>query len=838
MTNFLKIFSVFAAIVIFAACSGGGGDATPQGSNETLLKTVSGVAAAGAPIVGIVNIKGANGATASSPIELDGSFSVNVDELIAPYILFAEGRVNGREMRIFSSAVAAGTINITPITDFILRNAMKMQAEAAFDNWTVEQVDELALAATESEVQVQLQPLLTAAGITGEVNLLTSPFNADHTLMDAVLDAVSIAYTDTTATVTNTVTGSSFEDDITQSADGACLPPTDLGATTVGLSELEKINQGLDALEALYATAKPSTADLTTWFNTYVADDYFDGGETKTQMFDQWAYGSDEGPAPGFKMVATIEGAYDVTGTGYTKGYKVRFTYTDLLDTESWLDFFVFDGAKWLWYGERTWLDYANDNDISFANMQTSDQGLSTFSTGFELWTEDMSNYAYDQGVRSAIYSGPGLPAGGVVMEHLYPVNRFGIYGQNGGTWYVVADDTVLSGIAANSEYACRLYTETADLVSLAGSTPVQTYTFMSSKRPYLNSELNASLFPILTTPANQNLASLNIGGEISVAWVNSAVALIHNVQLSWSDAANTWQQVESEAAIGSTVATSVVLDTIGLNATNGWAYLRMWGDFKDGRQVTAAWAFSDTAPATAGGGSTVTTPASSIVGSWGMGYDAASGEVIEATFYSDNTYIFYQKGVVPPAPDPDSCGAVGVEYGTYSYDSTTGKLTASPAVDNTGCWGLSDPIQGWFDIGVIDANHVTLYEGQTDGLDQLTRIVDAANPIVGSWGTGYFPNGTSGIGSPEYMALTFYANGTYFHYETGQAEETCDNGGGVEYGTFNYDGINLSFVPIVDDNGCVGLAENGVPASYPLVFSGDALTFSDAESFPRVDAL
>lgn len=109
---------------------------------------------------------------------------------------------------------------------------------------------------------------------------------------------------------------------------------------------------------------------------------------------------------------------------------------------------------------------------------------------------------------------------------------------------------------------------------------------------------------------------------------------------------------------------------------------------------------------------------------------------------------------------------------------------------------------------------------------------------IVGSWGTGYWPTGTENKGESEYVSLTFYPNGYYIHYETGQAGEPCDNGGGVEYGTYSIDlSTNTLYVTaLVDENGCVGLSENGNPSTIPLTFMGnDQIAFPDGVSFNRV---
>jgi hypothetical protein len=99
---------------------------------------------------------------------------------------------------------------------------------------------------------------------------------------------------------------------------------------------------------------------------------------------------------------------------------------------------------------------------------------------------------------------------------------------------------------------------------------------------------------------------------------------------------------------------------------------------------------------------------------------------------------------------------------------------------------------------------------------------------IVGSWGTGHYTDHEC-VGS-EYMSLTFYPNGYYIHWEADDPSEPDDNGGGVEYGTYTYDSSSqqLFVSPILDENGCIGLSEDGEQTIGQVEVSGDTLTVYD----------
>lgn len=96
---------LIAAVIGVSGChSGGGGTAYFPPSSDSTVQ-MSGTAAAGAPISGIVRVKGANGVVVFSYIDATGHYSLDVQTLTAPYMLYAEGMVNGSTIRIYSEAL-------------------------------------------------------------------------------------------------------------------------------------------------------------------------------------------------------------------------------------------------------------------------------------------------------------------------------------------------------------------------------------------------------------------------------------------------------------------------------------------------------------------------------------------------------------------------------------------------------------------------------------------------------------------------------------------------------------------------------------------------------------
>ena len=443
-------------------------------------------------------------------------------------------------------------------------------------------------------MQEQLAPILEAAGLTDDVDLVSGTFETDQTGLDAVLEAIDITYdeTGTTATVENDLTDSTYTDDVTTTDDDAeaGLPEED---ADTGISDINAISTIFHILEDLYATEKATATELNTYFASYVADDFLEDGVTKTEMLDSWVTG-DEGPGVGWTFSATIEETFDVTATDYTKGYIITLYYTGIVKSGSFLSKMVYNGTKWLWYGNGRWMrtDEARASARLIVYSSTFGADTEIMYTGLDFCAEDESNYAYDQGVRSSIVTGPGLPEAGVVYFRDYRYSCFHIYGtQACGNEhiYCIDDDFAISAISDGSVYTTRLYAEDAAVVTLA-NTALQTYTDTLKKRPLLNSELSASVFPTLTNPSSHNIADLNIPGEVTISWTNPANMTVEEAELGWSSGDTNYYVHNNVSLKGGT---SVVLDTTGLPAPDNWAgHLWLSGRDTYGRNYSLSWGF------------------------------------------------------------------------------------------------------------------------------------------------------------------------------------------------------------------------------------------------------
>ncbi len=188
---------------------------------------ITGTAAVGAPVKGIVYIKDAEGATVSGPIDEDGGFSINISGLTAPYIIMADGYVLDKKVTLYSVTSVAGTNNVTPATNTVVAMALGQDPATAYDPDTIKAdgtdvINETSYpAASKVEVSKQkvseaLAPLYVELEIT-EFDVMSGTFTADGEGFDKVLDVVSFKTTeegsDTGVAVTNKLTGATLLSD-------------------------------------------------------------------------------------------------------------------------------------------------------------------------------------------------------------------------------------------------------------------------------------------------------------------------------------------------------------------------------------------------------------------------------------------------------------------------------------------------------------------------------------------------------------------------------------------------------------------------------------------------
>jgi len=328
-----------------------------------------------------------------------------------------------------------------------------------------------------------------------------------------------------------------------------------------GQQDVDSLWDFWDRLASLYKTSLPSSGALTAWFAANVAPDFVMSGAHYADALADWIAG-EAGPGVGVTFSLAVTAPLDLAGTPYEKGYEIRLDYAMGGFSGSLTTDMVFDGRRWLWYGDQQWVE---TELMPYMTTVLPFNGPQYFTTGMAmtLWDgHDCS--AYRSGVRSAIITGPGLPAAGVKLYHMYPLGYLRLYPNNtgnpAGSFFVPLADARIAAIPDGAEYTIRLYSVPPDSVSLA-DTPLTTFAKTNPKRPLLSTEINPSVFPAIVVPSTHDQSALAIGGPVLLRWTNAPGVTVHYAGINVSTDGKAWVSIGTDTAPG---ATWVTLNTSG----------------------------------------------------------------------------------------------------------------------------------------------------------------------------------------------------------------------------------------------------------------------------------
>jgi len=269
----ITVLSLMILGLVLAGCGGGG-------SGGVSSEVVSGTAAVGAPLSGQVSLKDSSTPPQqkSTVIGSDGTFSIDVTGMKAPYVLQAKGSADGVNYKLHSFAERPGTANINPLSDVIVASAAGDDDPAdVYEKADSNKCRKIQsnLAKTVSILLTKLQPLLKQYSAENS-DPITSRYIADHLGLDGMFDNVTITVSNGTLSILNRKTGavifSGLISDIANGIfDGSALPPSPSApAAPTGLTAVGGTGQ---------VTLSWSSVSNATSYNVYYATA---SGVTKT----------------------------------------------------------------------------------------------------------------------------------------------------------------------------------------------------------------------------------------------------------------------------------------------------------------------------------------------------------------------------------------------------------------------------------------------------------------------------------------------------------------------------------------------------------------------------
>jgi hypothetical protein len=381
--------------------------------------SVSGTAAFGTAIAHApVTLVDSTGKTAGGTTGADGSFSISSAGLTPPFMLKVVG--SSTLYSVSADSNTTTTINVTPITDMIIRSWYTMQGASvgtAFTNPASNPPPTPTQVGVISGVVAQgigFQAWLQNAGVSTVINPISTPFTANGAGVDAVLGQIS-ATVNANGTISVGVNGG-----------GATTSSTITPASnTVGVSTTETVAGIGTSSPLVISTVVPTTtagatavAGITTTLTNFIntinqkgaslqASDiapYYDPNLLQDGMsasqFENQNTGSDSPAAGGVSLsLAGLQiNSLDTTNNVANIAFSVSETINGLTSTGS--------GATWVFrLINGAWLISGN-NQIAGAAVEpgASDAGGS-YSKGFSFIVDDPQT----NNVKSVAVSGPGL---------------------------------------------------------------------------------------------------------------------------------------------------------------------------------------------------------------------------------------------------------------------------------------------------------------------------------------------------------------------------------------------------------------------------------------------
>ncbi len=548
--QFLAVGAI-AATLLAAGC-GGGGTAQPPAPTQ-----LTGVAATGAPMAGAsVSVIDSDTATtnpAAVTAAADGSFTVNVTGLVAPLVIQATGTVDGAAFRALAvvptfTANAANTANVTPLT-----NAVAALIAPAGDPAALLIPATLASSGTAQRVAnasaLIVNTLSTDASIAAVLgttfNPLTTAFTANGTGVDAVLDKLEVTVSSAGVAITNLaapLSGDAVQRPVVLTAAQTATPtvvPTLPASAAAGelptAAEIAALGARFQACLALPVAQRVTlSAGVVTAVSTacnYAASNWRSNGRSWAEEIGQFTFAKEllSGSTVGQGLVVLAVAPDNLSDPrefrhpycNSASCVVVRFplrTPSGQSIASDWV--LARAGGVWNFVGNQrpyrafpdarlTRMVNVNPAGATSTNYFRMDRIESTLRLNFDLTVGDTSN------VRAVRYTGPGLPAAGVV---LYRSQRCG------------TDDRM---IIVNQDGSTRLNTVPNDFQYWTGGSAINFVLDAAN----LDGTLLAMPTPVrnATTSTNQQFAPAPVGNQATAipAWSRYRVEIFRFNALS-----------------------------------------------------------------------------------------------------------------------------------------------------------------------------------------------------------------------------------------------------------------------------------------------------------------
>ena len=431
---------------------GGGG-----GGGGVAVTTISGVAASGAAISGVVYLKDSLGTIVGpNAIATDGSFTFTASQLSGltpPYFLEAKGSVGTESVTLYSSTTSAGTANINPLTNLAVAMASGTDPATVYENST--NYADLALDAAIAQIQATLADLLVLYN-AAEQNPLTGAYTADSTGLDALFDVVKIEVVNAAVTITDPTGETLLNSAVGDMADAVLGDVSSLTGTEDDMTGIAGLLQNLATLLNTDGLEAEDLADL------FMDEDNFgilDGyGLADTLAYLASAPGSEWEAGEIEKVSFTVLKKDEETGVYWI---KISLLLTDGTTEGPRLPWCVVQDEDGAWKITGNNFKLSDLTITPRARKEIHYDGSVAYVSGMELEADDDANL----GVDYVIVKGPGLPENGVKLVRPDAASSYLTWegdGSNGDVLYPLSDASITEIAETITANGKAVYTATA----------------------------------------------------------------------------------------------------------------------------------------------------------------------------------------------------------------------------------------------------------------------------------------------------------------------------------------------------------------------------------------
>ncbi|MBI2768809.1 MAG: hypothetical protein HYX47_04260 [Burkholderiales bacterium] len=483
--------------------------------------SVSGVAANGAAIAGAaVTLKDSTNRTATATTSVSGSYTVATTGLTPPYLLQVVTGSGARLYSVNADTGSAALVNITPLTDLIVRSWYGVQggsADTAFANPVA------SPAPSPQQVQVVAQTVLSVmqlalnssgAGITAAADLISGVFVANRSGLDEVLDRTRITYGTGTATVVVTGTGTVQTTSLVYNPASATISAA---STVVGGASTS--SSSINAVVPVQTAQVTALSEISTLMNSLAAIVNAQG----TSLTVSQVTGLMD-PALLDKGLNRAQFAAGVVSS-LNRGQVVAFTAVQLkqLDPAAGLAEVVFNLVQTQAGQTASSTSVFFFRKVGTAWMLSGDQRLAEVSLTAEAVRElGTGNARNGPRITAAVKAPQGTVSGAAVSS-------------SAGNIALAQSSTVVDASGALLDSFFGSTDPAAGAYPVAGTSYAFALTRANAAALSYSLPLNAFTSELvqITSPASSALAAASLGGTLTVRWTLPATFAVGSVQLS-----------------------------------------------------------------------------------------------------------------------------------------------------------------------------------------------------------------------------------------------------------------------------------------------------------------